>query len=89
MDQAVIELQGITKVFETEEVETHALSDVHLTIRPGEYVSIEGPSRRSTSTSYRAGSSNALQLRAQWQVSRRFCSPTSRPAISTPRTVQQ
>ena len=44
MDQAVIELQGITKVFETEEMDTHALSDVHLTIRPGEYVSIEGPS---------------------------------------------
>jgi putative ABC transport system ATP-binding protein len=41
---ALIELSGITKVFQTEEVETHALSDIHLSISPGEYVSIEGPS---------------------------------------------
>lgn len=40
----MIELRGITKIFETAEVETHALSDVHLSIGPGEYVSIEGPS---------------------------------------------
>jgi len=40
----LIRLQGIKKVFYTEEVETHALSDVHLEIRKGEYVSIAGPS---------------------------------------------
>jgi putative ABC transport system ATP-binding protein len=40
----LIQLQGIKKVFYTEEVETHALSDVHLEIKKGEYVSIAGPS---------------------------------------------
>jgi putative ABC transport system ATP-binding protein len=40
----MIELRGITKIFQTDEVETHALSGVHLSIRAGEYVSIEGPS---------------------------------------------
>lgn len=41
---SLIQLQGIKKVFFTDEVETHALSDVHLRIREGEYVSIAGPS---------------------------------------------
>ena len=40
----VIALSGIRKVFQTDEVETHALSDVHLNVRRGEYVSISGPS---------------------------------------------
>ena len=40
----LIHLQGITKVFYTDEVETHALSDVHLEIKKGEYVAISGPS---------------------------------------------
>jgi putative ABC transport system ATP-binding protein len=40
----LIQLRGIKKIFYTEEVETHALSDVHLQIRKGEYVSIAGPS---------------------------------------------
>jgi putative ABC transport system ATP-binding protein len=40
----VISLDGIRKVFEADEVETHALSDVHLTVERGEYVSISGPS---------------------------------------------
>jgi putative ABC transport system ATP-binding protein len=40
----LIQLQEIGKVFYTEEVETHALSDVDLEIRKGEYVSIAGPS---------------------------------------------
>jgi putative ABC transport system ATP-binding protein len=43
-DSALIELRGVTKVYQTDEVETHALSDIHLAIKPGEYVSIEGPS---------------------------------------------
>ncbi|MDE3053917.1 MAG: ABC transporter ATP-binding protein [Gemmatimonadota bacterium] len=42
--QALIQLQGIRKVFYTDEVETHALSDVHLEIRQGEYIAIAGPS---------------------------------------------
>ena len=40
----LIQLQGIRKIFYTEEVETHALSDIDLQIRRGEYVSIAGPS---------------------------------------------
>jgi putative ABC transport system ATP-binding protein len=40
----LIELHQISKVFYTEDVETHALTDVHLEIRKGEYVSIAGPS---------------------------------------------
>ncbi|HJU89293.1 MAG TPA: ABC transporter ATP-binding protein [Gemmatimonadaceae bacterium] len=40
----LIKLEGIKKVFYTDEVETHALADVHLEIQPGEYVSIAGPS---------------------------------------------
>ena len=40
----LIKLREIRKVFYTEEVETHALSDVDLEIRKGEYVSIAGPS---------------------------------------------
>ena len=41
---ALISLTGIAKVFQTDEVETHALSDVHLQIRQGEYIAIAGPS---------------------------------------------
>lgn len=41
---AVIALEGIAKVFQTDEVETHALSEVHLAVHRGEYVSISGPS---------------------------------------------
>src|SRR5881227_1762346 len=41
---ALISLDGVTKVFLTDEVETHALSGIHLEIRNGEYVSIAGPS---------------------------------------------
>jgi len=44
MDPAIIELEGVGKVFFTDEIETHALCDVHLSVRPGEFVSIAGPS---------------------------------------------
>jgi putative ABC transport system ATP-binding protein len=40
----LIRLDGITKVFYTDEMETHALAEVHLEIREGEYVAIGGPS---------------------------------------------
>ena len=43
-DDALISLSGITKVFQTEEVETHALADVNFEIRKGEYIAISGPS---------------------------------------------
>jgi putative ABC transport system ATP-binding protein len=41
---ALISLSGIKKVFYTDEVETHALSDVELHVAKGEYVAISGPS---------------------------------------------
>ncbi len=43
-DRPLIHLEGVTKVFLTDEVETHALSGIHLEIRNGEYVAIAGPS---------------------------------------------
>jgi len=42
--QPLIRLEGIQKVFYTDEVETHALSEVHLEVQRGEYVAISGPS---------------------------------------------
>ncbi len=44
MSETLIRLEGIKKVFYTDEVETHALSDIHLDIKHGEYVAIAGPS---------------------------------------------
>jgi len=41
---SLIQLQGIKKVFYTDEVETHALAEVHLDVLKGEYVAISGPS---------------------------------------------
>src|SRR5262245_10327335 len=42
--EPLIQLDGIKKVFLTDEVETHALEAVDLEIRDGEYVAIAGPS---------------------------------------------
>ena len=41
---ALISLTGIKKIFYTDDLETHALADVHFEIRKGEYVAISGPS---------------------------------------------
>src|SRR3989454_2675277 len=49
-DNSLIKLDSIKKVFYTDEVETHALSGIHLDIRKGEYVSIAGPSGCGKST---------------------------------------
>jgi putative ABC transport system ATP-binding protein len=48
--QSLIQLEGVTKVFYTDEVETHALSGIHMEIHKGEYVSIAGPSGCGKST---------------------------------------
>jgi putative ABC transport system ATP-binding protein len=40
----LIVMEGVRKVFLTDEVETHALSGVHLDIRAGEFVTVAGPS---------------------------------------------
>jgi len=42
--ETLIKLDGIKKVFTTDELETHALSEIHLEIMKGEFVSISGPS---------------------------------------------
>lgn len=42
--ETLIKLEGVKKVFFTEEVETHALAGIHLEITEGEYVCIAGPS---------------------------------------------
>jgi len=47
---ALIRLDDLTKVFYTDEVETHALSGIHLEIQRGEYVAISGPSGCGKST---------------------------------------
>ena len=41
---ALIHLDGVTKVFLTDEVETHALATINIEIKNGEYVAIAGPS---------------------------------------------
>jgi putative ABC transport system ATP-binding protein len=50
MNDKLITLNGVSKIFYTDELETHALSDVHLEVRKGEYVSIGGPSGCGKST---------------------------------------
>jgi putative ABC transport system ATP-binding protein len=47
---SLIKLEGITKVFLTDEIETHALAGVHFEIKSGEFVSIAGPSGCGKST---------------------------------------
>jgi putative ABC transport system ATP-binding protein len=46
----IIQLEEVIKVFVTDEVETHALSGIHLEIKKGEFVSISGPSGCGKST---------------------------------------
>jgi len=50
MAEPLISLDGVTKVFVTDEVETHALAGIHLQIQKGEYLSIAGPSGCGKST---------------------------------------
>jgi len=50
MDKALIRLEGVTKKFLTDEVETHALAGIHLDILKGEYIAIAGPSGCGKST---------------------------------------
>jgi len=48
--ESLIRLDGVTKVFVTDEVETHALSGIQLDLKKGEYLSIAGPSGCGKST---------------------------------------
>jgi putative ABC transport system ATP-binding protein len=49
-NQVLIKLDGLKKVFFTDEVETHALAGIHLDIKKGEYIAIAGPSGCGKST---------------------------------------
>jgi putative ABC transport system ATP-binding protein len=48
--QPLIKLESVKKVFYTDEVETHALDNINMEIRSGEYVAIAGPSGCGKST---------------------------------------
>ncbi len=50
MAESLIKLEGVSKVFLTDEVETHALAGINMQIGRGEYVSIAGPSGCGKST---------------------------------------
>jgi putative ABC transport system ATP-binding protein len=76
--EVLIKLRDVSKVFYTDEVETHALAEVHLDILRGEYVAMEGPSGSGkttllsilglldspTSGSYQLGPDSVAQLTA-------------------------
>ncbi len=49
-NDVLIRLEGVTKVFLTDEMETHALAGIHLEIQRGQYISIAGPSGCGKST---------------------------------------
>src|SRR6476620_10465358 len=48
--EPLLQLEGVTKVLTTDEVETHALAGIHLEINRGDYISISGPSGCGKST---------------------------------------
>src|SRR2546421_10844815 len=48
--ETLVKLDGVRKLFYTDEVETHALSGIHLDIKKGEYISMAGPSGCGKST---------------------------------------
>src|ERR1700716_3157103 len=48
--QPLIQIQDMTKVFYTDEIETHALSGIHMSVNKGEYVAMSGPSGCGKST---------------------------------------
>jgi putative ABC transport system ATP-binding protein len=50
MEQTLIHLEDVKKVFVTDEVETHALAGINMEIRRGEYIAIAGPSGCGKST---------------------------------------
>jgi len=50
MAESLIEIEDLTKIFYTDEIETHALSGVHLRVERGEYVAMSGPSGCGKST---------------------------------------
>src|SRR5215213_2368805 len=49
-NEALIQIYNMSKVFYTDELETHALTNLHLEVKRGEYLSIAGPSGCGKST---------------------------------------
>ncbi|MBK8219233.1 MAG: ABC transporter ATP-binding protein [Myxococcales bacterium] len=49
-NEPLLRLRGVKKVFTTAELETHALREIHLDVKRGEYVAIEGPSGSGKTT---------------------------------------
>src|SRR3989440_3151796 len=49
-NSTLIKMEGVKKVFYTDEVETHALAGIHMEIKKGDYISIAGPSGCGKST---------------------------------------
>ena len=73
MPEPMLKLSAVAKVFHTDEVETHALSNVYLEVMKGEFVSINGPSGSGKSTLLAI-----LGLLArEWRAPRR-CAPVTR-----------
>ena len=50
MNESLLKLDGVKKIFYTDEVETHALAGIHMDVKKGEYVAISGPSGCGKST---------------------------------------
>ncbi|MDK1288844.1 ABC transporter ATP-binding protein [Pseudoalteromonas umbrosa] len=44
MNQPIIEMKGVSKVFEIDDIQTHALQSIDLVVQEGQYLSITGPS---------------------------------------------
>ena len=77
--QPLIHLDGVTKVFFTDEVETHALAGIHLEIRSGEYIAIAGPSGCRAKVSARISD-------AQNSPARAFIATATTPPSDSPQT---
>jgi ABC-type antimicrobial peptide transport system, ATPase component len=58
LDSPLLRLDGITKVYYTDEVETHALSGIHLEVKRGGYLAIAGPPGVARPRSFRFSGSS-------------------------------
>ena len=81
--QTLIHLDGVTKVFFTDEVETHALAGIHLEIKSGEYIAIAGPSGCGKSTLLSIlgllDTPTEGKYMLEWQAGRRPAAVRARP----------
>ena len=85
-NEPLIRLVGVRKVFYTDEIETHALSDVHLEVHSGQFVEVMGPSGCGKSTLLAiVGLLDTPTEGEYWLEGRRFssCPATSAPGYGT------